>query len=123
MQDERETKMKVLDRSWINCVRMWKWISENLPNGFSESTDSIKRFIINHLKLQWLRENKFTKPLYHDCFFCDYDGKHGGSCEFCPAALVKEEFDCMENGFHYALDPMNFYHRILKLSKMRGRNV
>jgi len=117
--------MRVLDRSWVNCLRMWKWISENLPMGFSESADSIKRFIIKHLKLQWLRENRFTKSLLNDCFFCEVNNNSGDSevCEKCPAVLVKKGFCCMEDGFHYALDPINFYHRILKLSKRRGHNV
>ncbi len=115
--------MKTLDRSWINCLRMWKWISENLPEGFSEAGDFIKRFIIEHLKIQWLKENKFTKLLPSDCFFCEASGKGTGGCEKCPAALVKRGFCCREDGFHYALNPINFYHRILKLNKRRGRNV
>ena len=117
--------MKVLDRAWINCLRMWKWISENLPDGFSELSDVIKRFIIKHLKIQWLRENKFTKPLLNDCFFCEVNQNSDAQtdCEKCPAVLVKKEFCCMEDDFHYALDPINFYHRILKISKRRGINV
>ena len=114
--------MKVLDRNWINCLRMWKWISESLPEGFFDSSNAIKRFIIGHLKLQWLRENRFTKPLLNDCFFCEASENSAAltGCEKCPAVLVEKEFCCMEDDFHYTLDPINFYWRLLKLNKRRG---
>ncbi len=117
--------MKVLDRSWKNCLRMSKWISENLPDGFSELSDDIKRSIIGHLKLQWLGENRFTRPLLNNCFFCEFNESSDApmDCEKCPAGLVKKGFCCMEEDFHYALNPINFYRRILKLSKRRGINV
>ncbi len=112
--------MKALDRSWINCLRMWKWITENLPEGFSESSNGTKQVIIKHRKAQWLRENKFTKSLLNDCFFCASSApNHEKGCGKCPAKLVRKSFCCMEDGFHYALDPINFYHRVLKLSKRR----
>ena len=117
--------MKVLDRSWTNCLRMWKWISGNLPEGFSELRNNIKRFIIEHLKTQWLKEYRFTKPLPNDCFFCAASMRFAEpeGCDGCPAVLVDREFCCMEDDFHYALDPINFYQRILKLNMRRGTNV
>ncbi len=117
--------MKALDRVWLNCLRMWEWISENLPKGFSESSKQMKKFVIESLKRQWLRENKFTKPLQNDCFFCAYDGKHGNECGHCPARLVKEGFHCIDRDYHFAYDPVAFYHHMIKLDsrrRLRGRN-
>ena len=117
--------MKVLDRSWINCLRMWKWITENLPEGFSASSERTKEFVIGSLKRQWLRENKFTKPLSDACFFCEYDKKHGDECGHCPAGLVKRGFRCTNCSHHFAHNPVAFYHLITKLDsrrRSRGRD-
>ena len=117
--------MKVLDRVWLNCLRMWEWISMNLPKGFSEASNSMKEYVINSLKRQWLRENKFTKPLLNDCFFCEYDKKHGDACGHCPAGLVREKFHCTDYGLHFAHNPVAFYYHIAELDlrrRSRGRN-
>lgn len=111
--------MKVLDRSWVNGLKMWKWISENLPAGFSESSNAMKSYVIESLKRQWLRKNKFTKPLMNNCFFCAYDIKHGNECESCPAALVIKGFHCTDRDYNYTQNPIDFYHRILKLNSKR----
>ena len=44
--------MTVLDRSWENCLRMWKWVSENLPAGFSEFIISEKEDVVEKLKIK-----------------------------------------------------------------------
>ena len=111
--------MKVLDRCWKNCLRMWKWLSENLPEGFSESSNPMKEFVINGLKRQWLWKNKFTSPLQNDCFFCEYDKKHGDACGRCPAGLVKGGFHCADYNYHFAHDPVAFYQRIARLNPKR----
>ena len=111
--------MKVLDRAWLNCLRMWEWISENLPDGFSESSSTMKETAINRLKRQWLWENKFTNPLPNDCFFCAYDKKYGNTCASCPARLVREEFHCANPPHHFAYNPVVFYHHITKLDLRR----
>ncbi len=111
--------MKVLDRSWKNCLRMWKWISENLPKGFSESSGGMKIFVVGSLKRHWLRKNKFTELLQDDCFFCAYDNKHGKRCEFCPAGLVKKHFRCTDTAYNYAYVPVEFYNKLVKLDKIR----
>ncbi len=111
--------MKVLDRTWINCLRMWKWISENLPKGFSETTEEIKNFVIESLKRRWLRKNKFTELLPSDCFFCAYDKKHGNECKSCPARLVKRHFHCTDLEYNYAYEPVEFYNLLVKLDKKR----
>ena len=112
--------MKVLERAWINCLRMWDWISANLPNGFRESSTGMKEFVVGSLKRQWLRENKFTKLITSNCFFCAYDKKHGHRCESCPAALVQKNFLCTDDTHHFAHDPIGFYQYLVKLNSKRG---
>ncbi|KKM77852.1 hypothetical protein LCGC14_1365870 [marine sediment metagenome] len=111
--------MKVLDKSWIDCLRIWKWITENLPDGFSETTKSIKDFIIESLKRQWLRENNFTKLLPNDCFFCAFDQNYGDECNSCPARLVEKHFHCTASEYNYAYEPEEFYNLLVKLDKKR----
>ena len=113
--------MKVLDRSWINCLRMWKWILENLPGGFSELNNNIKEFIVESLKRQWLRNNKNTKSLLNDCFFCAYDKKHGNVCDSCPARLVEKGFHCCDHSHHFTRQPIEFYHHLLELNSKRRK--
>ncbi len=111
--------MKELDRSWKNCLRMWKWISENLPDWFSESSNDIKDFVIDALKQNWLKKNKFTKKVAQDCFFCAYDVKHGNECESCPAGLVKRGFHCTDLNYHFTYNPVEFYNEIVRLNSKR----
>jgi len=98
---------------------MWDWISANLPYGFSESSTCMKEFVVESLKRQWLRENKFTKLITSNCFFCEYDKKHGNSCESCPAGLVEENFHCTDLPHHFAHNPIDFYQYIVKLNSKR----
>ncbi len=111
--------MKVLDRCWINCSRMWKWISENLPEGFLEKTNEEKEDIVDSLKKQWLEENRFTTPINNDCFFCDYDREHENDCTSCPACLVDHEFHCGAEAYSHRQRPSAFYQRILVLNAKR----
>ena len=61
--------MTVLDQSWKNCRRMWKWISENLPEEFSKFGQAKKDEVIRKLKAKWLKDNQFTKEIPQNCFF------------------------------------------------------
>ena len=115
--------MKVLDRDWVNCLRVWKWISENLPEGFSTASYTMKEFVIDHLKKQWLQKNGFNKHLQNDCFFCAYDKKHGSSCKHCPAVLVKPSFHCITSGYCWSENPIEFYQYILELDTIRKRGL
>ena len=113
--------MKVLDKAWVNCLRMWKWITNNLPKGFSEATEEIKDFIIDHLKEDWIEDNNYTKIISQNCFLCDYDRKHNGNCRSCPAALVHPEcpFHCTDDEHNYAYEPVKFYQLIMSLNESR----
>lgn len=111
--------MTVLDRSWKNCLRMWKWISENLPDGFSEASIAMREYVVAVLKREWLRKNHFTKLLPSNCFFCAYDRKHGDECDSCPARLVKAGFHCTDVFYCYSINPIAFYERLVMLNKIQ----
>ena len=111
--------MKVLDRSWINCLRMWKWLSENLPEGFLEKPPLVKSIIIDSLKEKWLEKNRFTAYINNDCFFCDYDSKHKNNCTTCPGRSVDPEFHCLDEAYSHKHRPSDFYRQILVLNAKR----
>ena len=111
--------MKVLDRSWINCLRMWRWIPENLPEGFLEKPEEEREDIVLSLKKQWLEENRFTTYIDSSCFFCDYSQKHNDNCIACPARLVDSNFHCDATAYSYRHFPSLFYREILVLNARR----
>ncbi len=111
--------MKVLDRCWINCLRMWKWISENLPEEFSEKSGGDKEIIVIFLKKQWLKKNRFITRVTSNCFFCDYVRKHRGDCFDCPACLVDQKFHCFNEAYSCRYRPSDFYQEIWVLNARR----
>ena len=113
--------MKKLDRTWENCLRMWKWITNNLPKGFSEATEEIKDFIIDHLKWDWLKNNNFNRKIIQACFLCEYDKKHKGNCDSCPAVLAypEQEFHCTDDKHNYAYEPILFYKELMDRNARR----
>ena len=113
--------MKVLDRAWDNTIKMWEWITTNLPEGFSEATEEIKYFITDHLKRDWLKNNKFNRKILQNCFLCEYDSKYKGDCESCPALLAhpKHLFHCTDGDYNYAYEPIEFYNDLKNLNERR----
>ena len=113
--------MTNLDRTWKNCLRMWKWISENLPKGFGKLCWEEKVSTVNALKTQWLRDHRFTKDIDENCFFCEYAGAHGGCRCNCPGILVNRHFHCNvgEQNCSWAGDPKGFYRELISLDKKR----
>lgn len=111
--------MTVLDKCWKNCRRMWRWIAENLPEGFSEFSYREKEECINGMKDKWLKDHKFTTPIMTNCFFCEYDKRHGNSCANCPAVKINRLFHCANNKTSWRFDPVEFYHRILVFDAIR----
>ncbi len=113
--------MKTLDRAWINCLRMWEWISENLPKGFKRFPASRKETEIKLLKMEWLDENRFSNYIQHDCFFCQYDSVHGNSCNSCPAKMIEKNFHCNSHReYSHIRSPQEFYREITRLNSKRG---
>lgn len=115
--------MTVLNRSWVNCTKMWKWVSENLPENFSELDGDEKEKVIEELKVKWLKDNKFTKTLVQDCFFCEYDKHHKDDCSTCPANLVESNFHCDDDLQSFRFNPKQFYIRLLILDAKRKEKV
>ncbi len=118
--------MTVLDRSWKNCLRMWKWISEHLPGGFSELDWDDKVAVLNALKRQWLTQYRFTKNIDENCFFCDYAHRRiiGGCDSHCPGKMVNRNFHCNPSGHNiiapsWVRNPEAFYERLIELNKIR----
>ena len=104
-------------------MRMWKWVSENLPKWFSKMTRAEKQAVVEDLKTKWLEQNRFTSPISHDCFFCAYDGKHNDDCSTCPARQIKPTFHCTDKFYCWGIKPKNFYREIARLNLRRKRNV
>ena len=108
--------MTKLDRCWKNCLRMWKWISENLKQGTS----------VEGMKRQWLKQNGFKKPCRHSCFFCEYDHEFWENddsvrwCVHCPARMVtNQNFHCDSDAHSWSQNPKAFYAKLLELDAKR----
>jgi hypothetical protein len=105
-----------LNQTWKNCLRMWKWISEEW--------DCISSADVCQLKRQWMVEYMPGVPLISNCFFCDYDANHNTSmCDHCPGKLVSRSFDCTNRlSYNYVRQPKKFYKKLLQLdAKRRGK--
>lgn len=102
--------MKTLDRTWVNCLRMWKWISENWKKGDNVVT----------MKKRWLRNNGFNAgSIKNYCFFCDYHSNENEDCEICPGKLINSQFHCQNVTYNYYLKPKKFYAKLLHLNAKR----
>lgn len=110
--------MTNLDRTWKNCLRMWKWISEVYDDTVG----------VGSLKIQWLDEHGFTRDIDSDCFFCEYQAIHGGGirhyrgkdfCEHCPGGYISKSFNCFCPNYHYGTKPKAFYAKLLELDTKR----
>ena len=113
--------MKELDRAWINTLKMWEWVTKNLPDEFSEASESVKDFIIDHLKQDWLKNTRFRRKISRDCFLCEYDMGYEGDCENCPAVLAhpKRRFHCTDTKYNYAYEPIKFYEELMSRNARR----
>lgn len=104
--------MTKLDKCWINCLRMWKWIAEVYDGLVTVTT----------LKKRWLKAHRFKQRIADYCFFCQYakdagdnrcNGKVG--CSHCPARLVSKAFMCTNTTYWWEEEPKAFYRKIVKL--------
>ena len=115
--------MTNLDRAWVNCLRMWKWISENLPEGFSKFYREDKKEAVNRLKTEWLRMFRFTREIEQSCFFCEYaeNPRLASRCCYCPAKIVEPNFHCnlTEDSVSWIMDPVGFYKNLMRLDVIR----
>lgn len=114
--------MTKLDRCWKNCLRMWKWVSENRePN---DDTDVLKK--------RWLRQHGFKREIPANCFFCEYYRENGGGerkyrgdkyCANCPAGYVSKSFSCTSEAYSYENRPKAFYRKLLQLDAKRKKQA
>lgn len=105
-----------LEKTWKECLRMWKWIVE-------EGIYILDDNRISELKEVWLSINEYG-ILYNNCFFCDYAETHDGdsncgSCINCPVQEVDKDFCCQDDGTHWSNNPIEFYEKLVKLNKKR----
>ena len=98
-----------LNQTWKYCLKMWKWIAEQVQKN--------NVWYIEELKQQWLQEHKFSKNLCNNCFFCDYNEQD--DCSGCPGKLVTKSFDCCNHAYHFVHSPIKFYKKLLQLDKKR----
>lgn len=110
-------KKLTLNQTWTLCLRMWKWIDEQIGKG--DRTD------IDMLKYQWLKKNNYELgKIEEDCFFCERninlnDGGGYPNCKDCPGVLVNKRFACMNKTYHYTTKPRKFYQKLLQFNKKR----
>ncbi len=100
--------MSNLDRTWKNCLRMWKWISENWNPGRS----------VEIMKRRWLKDHRFKNAPISHCFFCQHNAFHA-DCSDCPGRLVSKRFHCENVSYDYYNRPKRFYAKLLELDAKR----
>ncbi len=95
--------MTALDKCWINCLQMTKWLSE-------QEGDTVE------LKRQYTKAHGLT--LYADDFFCEFS-KLENSCSDCPAVRIDRSFDCFNKQYHWEYYRKKYYRKLLELDKKR----
>lgn len=109
---------KKLRRVWINCLRMWKWISEQVIM-YDLVADCAT---VDSLKKDWLEIHGFTKDISEDCFFCQYEseqprGEKKHFCPNCPGRLANRQFSCTHEKYSYTKNPVGFYNKLVQIFK------
>lgn len=98
-----------LDKTWKNCMSMWRWVSENWKPGMN----------VDILKDKWLSKHGFVdddRPT-SGCFFCGYTNKRG--CDNCPGVLVDASFGCHTLKYEWNVKPRKFYLKLRRLNYAR----
>jgi hypothetical protein len=105
-----------LNKTWEECLRMWKWVSKKWKKGDN----------VLVLKIDWLHDNGYGfNELDHDCFFCEYDEFYSrkynnkGECRLCPARKIDNNFGCALSRYSYKNKPKAFYRKLVELNKKR----
>lgn len=104
-----------LNKTWTECLRMWKWIAKVWKEGMS----------VDDLKIEWMEKHGYGRyQVQMRCFFCQYafngdDLSFGGCDSACPGKLVNKRFDCRNSTYHWLHHPKAFYRKLLALNKKR----
>lgn len=112
-------KKLTLNQTWRKCLKMWKWIVENLNK--DEDVDELKdRYVEEKLK--------GDVDIYNGCYFCDWNSQQGiytdpldslPACSQCPGVLVSPKFRCEGKSYCWHTKPRAFYRKLLELDKKR----
>ena len=105
-----------LNKTWKECLRMWKWIVKQVDKGDETGVEALKK--------EWLRTHGYDEYVSGSCFFCDYDRLNGDDnhyCASCPGRLVLESFSCTDTFYNYYNKPKKFYKKLLELDAKRKR--
>lgn len=101
-----------LKRAFIECKKMWKWISDRCEDGPYE-WDSCHVFMLKRTYAQ-----NMNLKLTSNCFFCEFnDGAM--NCKNCPGKMIDPDFHCQSKKFNYQTNPIDFYKEIVRLNKIR----
>lgn len=130
-------KIMTLKQSWIACLTMWRFVSENYVSDKVRDVNSLKRIWLRNNK-SWLKEQGIRLRVKHDCFFCQYNDEKDGDAEYdetywarvssgefaeieklctqCPGKLISKRFQCESySTYHWQLSPKKFYKKIVEL--------
>ena len=112
-----KAKKLTLNETWRLCLKMWKWIAEQVKAGRIEG--------VERLKGEWLEKNWTGEPLENDCFFCKssnyYNTRAACGCVLgmCPGKLVNKRFSCCRKTYHYKHHPIAFCNKLVSLNRKR----
>ncbi len=99
-----------LKKTWTECLRMWKWIAEQVEAGSKKTGKKLKD--------EWMEKNNYSGIVMCNCFFCEYTARHKHGCESCPGHLVDKTFNCNNNSYNFYWKPIAFYKELTKLHNL-----
>jgi hypothetical protein len=105
-----------LNKTWEECLRMWKWVSDGRRTRCT---------CISDLKERWAEIHGYS-DVRLNCFFCDLipenEATDGETCLACPGKQVDPDFDCMTPEYSFVSKPKAFYAKLVELNKKRLAN-
>jgi len=110
-------KRLTLDETWVLCLKMWKWITQQRKKNNREHARILKR--------RWAENHGYhIDKLENDCFFCEYAARHNKEkwirdCSFCPAVKIDPQFHCANDDYSWHENPIAFYAKLVELNKIR----
>ena len=115
MSEEREM---TLEEAFVNCIDMWVYICDQLPEEFYELSETEKENLIETLKHDYVGGD-----MHNACYFCEYaaqvDKDSLVRCCYCPGQLVQKSFRCDSPEYNYIDDPVKFLEKVQQLNEIR----
>lgn len=111
-------KKLTLEKTWTECLRMWRWIAKVVRAG--------SRACVDDLKVEWMERHSYKgNVIESNCFFCQYVRTHSKKCKkiegSCPAQKVDPEFNCFCDDYSYDDKPIAFYNKLVALNRKRKK--